>query len=207
MNYSQAKKLFGNNIIGPDEFTSFPKNFKFQFFDNSQKIDINISGFDLSKHILIYGPKFMEDGTFLNIKKMYDIFGKKYTKGNIIFYNQDWYLSEKFAKTTLNNKWYLVQKEVSNKSRGFVPKNQFKRNLPSAVLCSFLFFSWWIKTGEILWSNDYVWCSDFDSFGDQIYVGKYKDLNNNERSGFSIHRHLSIKENYGCIKSFYENPN
>ena len=91
-----------------------------------QKIDIDISGFDLSKHILIYGPKFMENGTFLNIKKMYDIFGKKYTKGNIIFYNQDWYLSEKFAKTTLNNKWYLVQKEVSNKSRGSVPKNQFK---------------------------------------------------------------------------------
>tara|TARA_B100001559_G_C16379016_1_gene565686 strand:+ start:12 stop:644 length:633 start_codon:yes stop_codon:yes gene_type:complete len=200
MDYKQAIKLFGKNIIGPNEFKSFPISFKFQ--NTISEIDINIDNLDCSKYILIFGPNLMSDGSRLNINKMLSIFGKKASKDQIAFYNQDWYLSEEFANNGLEDKWYLVQKEIVNDSRGLTPPYKFQDDLPSAILCTFLFFSWWLKTKEILWEHDYVWCSDLDNQGDQIYIGKYRDLNNHERSGYSIHRHLSIKKNYGCIRSF-----
>lgn len=201
MDYKYAKKLFGKNIIGPDEFKNFPSTFKLPKI--TEEIDIHIDNLDYSKYILLFGPNLMEDGSKLNINKMLNIFGKKSSKNQVAFYNQDWYLREDFAINQLGNKWYLVQKEIVNDSRGATPSNEFKNNLPSAVLCTFLFFTWWFKTKEVLWENDYVWCSDFDNQGDQIYVGKYRDLINKKRSGYSIHRHLSIRKNYGCIRSFF----
>ena len=52
---------------------------------------------------------------------------------------------------------------------------------------------------EILWPNDYIWCSDTDSHNDQIYVGKIIDNDNLSKTDFSVHRHLSVKLNYGSI--------
>ena len=137
----------------------------------------------------------MRNGSILNIKQLLSTFGKKSKVNRPAFYNQDWYFNEAFCKKGLGDKWYLVQKQVSNESRGIQPSSKHKSDFPSTILCAFLFFSWWLKTGEILWENDFVWCSDMDVYGDQIYVGKYRDLDDPKRSGFSIHRHLSIKNN------------
>ena len=48
-------------------------------------------------------------------------------------------------------------------------------------------------------NNDYVWCSDVDDKGDQIYVGRYTDASGLNADGFEIHRHLRIKQNYGVV--------
>ena len=115
--------------------------------------------------------------------------------------NQDWYLEEEFAKVSLENRWYLIQKNIEDDTRGKEPNSKSELNLPSAILCVYTFMIWWLLRGELLWPNDFIWCSDFDKHGDRIYVGKYLDTDKLERSGFSIHRHLSIKNNYGMIKS------
>ena len=72
--------------------------------------------------------------------------------------------------------------------------------LPSALLCAFVFFSNYYNTnGELLWKNDFTWCSDIDSNDDQIYVGRYIDVKGLNKNGFNIHRHLKIKNNCSCI--------
>ena len=200
MNYRKAKLLFKNNIIGPDEFDKFPSDFQVKIGKNYDSINLEIKNIDYSKYILVFGPNQFTSGDFVNIKNI-SIFGTKLKPNWINFYNQDWYFNEEFCQEGLENKWYLIKKDVIKESRGSVPSEKFINSLPKAILCTFLFFSWWLKTKEILWENDFIWCSDFDSHGDQIYVGKYNDMDNPRRSGFSIHRHLSIRNNYGCITS------
>lgn len=51
----------------------------------------------------------------------------------------------------------------------------------------------------MLWKHDFVWCSDMDHNGDRIYVGKYHDISGVNKNGFSIHRHLALRECYASI--------
>ena len=67
------------------------------------------------------------------------------------------------------------------------------------ILITYIFITYYKTTGIILWQNDYIWCNDFDSNEDQIYVGRYYDPLGISKDGFSIHRHLTIKENYGWL--------
>ena len=46
MDYKYAKKLFGKNIIGPDEFKNFPSTFKFPKI--TEEIDLHIDNLDYS---------------------------------------------------------------------------------------------------------------------------------------------------------------
>jgi hypothetical protein len=95
----------------------------------------------------------------------------------------------------------LIQKTIAENNRGNAPNEKIENLLPSSTLCAYTFFVWWLLRHEILWPNDFVWCNDKDKYGDRIYVGKFIDKDNINRSGFSIHRHLSIKKNYGSIIS------
>ena len=45
----------------------------------------------------------------------------------------------------------------------------------------------------------FIWCNDVDANGDRIYVGRYFDPLGISKNGFSVHRQLRIKNNYGCI--------
>ena len=75
-----------------------------------------------------------------------------------------------------------------------------KYSLYSAVELTYTFFvNYFVNDGEKLWNNDYVWCSDVDDKGDQIYVGRYTDASGLNADGFEIHRHLRIKNNYGVV--------
>ncbi|MDA7798109.1 hypothetical protein N8959_01410 [bacterium] len=201
MDINKAKKIFKGNFIGPDKLNAICNNLNFNLPSKTPKIDIDITGINPMDYILILGVDILEDNTPINIKKLFSIFGIQSSTKKIGFYNQDWYLDEQFAKVNLSNKWYLVQKNVNETTRGKLPENNHEKYLPSAILCSYTFFIWWLIKGEILWKNDFIWCSDEDRHGDRVYVGKYLDQDDNSRSGFSIHRHLKIKSNYGCIKS------
>ena len=75
-----------------------------------------------------------------------------------------------------------------------MPKEKF----PSAILTSFVFFSYYLLSRELLWKNDFTWCSDLDNNGDQIYTGRYIDPKGINKNGFNIHRHLSIRSYHGA---------
>ena len=200
-----AKKIMNGNFIGPTELELISKSMGFKVPTNYPEIpfsNIELVGCE-KDYILILGASQMQNGEQLTLESLRSHFGINPDISEPCFYNQDWYLNEDFIIRPLKEEWYLVSKELIKESRGkelnFL-KSDFK--FPSAVLCAFTFFSYWFYSKKILWENDYVWCSDNDFNEDKIYVGRYKDNNGINKNGFSIHRHLKIKEFYGCIDVF-----
>lgn len=210
MNIEQAKKIMGNNFIGPNELKKISSKLNIADPTNMKGLIPEIP-FTLSylkkvskDYILILGIPKNKYGEKLTINKMRLMFGQNSAKKEPCFYNQDWYIEEKFAKdVSLKLKWYLIKKTVAKNSRGKNPKDIFSRlkekeSFPSAILTVFVFFSYYFLTGGgILWKHDFIWCSDKDKNGDRIYTGRYIDPKKINKNGFNIHRHLSIRHCYG----------
>lgn len=202
LSIKEAKNIFKENFIGPEEMIGFSNFINLNIPSKLPVIDFNITNLNVKDYILILGIEKLKDGTKINLQSLISIFG--YSKNSIHpnFYNQDWYHQEKFINRGISNKWYLIKKNVIDSSRGNAPSAEIEYRLPSAILTAFVFYMFWFKTNKILWENDFIWCSDRDSEGDRIYVGKYKEKINPLRSGFSIHRHLSLRKIYGSIEVF-----
>lgn len=161
-------------------------------------------------NILILGIPLYKDQTPLTIVKMREHFGIDPEINEPCFYNQDWYMNEKFAnQTNLEFKWYLIPKGLINISKGLTV-DEYKRNenisgnllLPSALLTAFTFFTYNLLFDETIWPNEYIWCSDFDNNHDRIYIGKYYDPKRINKNGLEIHRHLTIKNYHGLISTY-----
>jgi len=202
---SDAKEIMADNFIGPDELSLItdkidffvPKIIPFIPFSANE---LNIKRLD---YILVFGLSKMKNRRPITIKTLRSHFGIDDKILEPCFYNQDWYMNEDFVNIGLKNEWFLIRKKIIENTRGINPDG-LKRSygLPSAIQCAFVFFSYYfINCGELLWANDFVWCSDVDSNGDMIYVGRYVDVNGFSKNGFSVHRHLRIRSNYGIIDS------
>lgn len=147
--------------------------------------------------LLVLGSAKAQDGSALTINWLRQHFGCDPQSSEPCMYNQDWYLNEPFAaEYTLESRWYLIRREVLAETRSKEPAGQ---SLPSAILTAYtFFFNYFARDGEMLWKHDFVWCDDTDSNGDRIYTGRYCDPRGLNKNGFNVHRHLSIKSNYGC---------
>lgn len=149
-------------------------------------------------HLLVLGQE-------LTIRQLRTTFGCDPEVSEPCFYNQDWYLDQKFMDESLPPSWFLLQKEVVEATRAIQPADILASGiqLPKAVQCTYAFFAYYFATGgKKLWEYDFVWCCDTDHNGDRIYVGKYTDIDGINKSGFSIHRHLSLRSCYGAVSIF-----
>lgn len=207
----QAEKIFKKNFIGPEQLKriawqlNIPDPFslgKIPLIKLTEKETKEIS----ATHILILGIPYNIKGKKLTINEMRLFFGFDPGINEPCFYNQDWYLKEKFAsQTALKFKWYLINKDILSKTRGKNPQEIIKtfskqEKFPLAVLAAFAFFAYWfLNNGEKLWKNDFIWCDDKDKNGDRIYAGRYKDQKKINKNGFNIHRHLSLRSCYGAV--------
>lgn len=210
MEWQKAKKIMGKNFIGPEELKKISSQlgisdpFKIKHLIPPLPFSSDYLKKIRKDYILILGMPTTKKGEKLTINKMRAIFGWDSRKKEPCFYNQDWYLKEKFAfATTLDFKWYVISKKITEESRGQNPiliaeglsKNE---KFPLAVLTVFTFFAYYFHSaGEILWKNDFIWCSDKDHNGDQIHTGRYEDPSHINKNGFNIHRHLAIRPFYG----------
>lgn len=204
-NIKEARQLFGENFIGADEISKFAPDFGVQLPINVPAILYSKS--ELEAHttdsILILGVEKMGDGKSLNLMSLRERFGSNPADFQPCFYNQDWYLNEDFMQFELKSRWYLIKKNVFEDSRAVLPSILEKKyNFPQAVLCGYVFFAYWFHSHNILWRHDFVWCSDVDHNGDRIYVGKYVDIDGVNKNGFSIHRHLALRNSYAAISLF-----
>lgn len=201
-----AKKVLGHNFIGPEELIKIKE--KMPIADPKRYGPIPTIPYSLKSlkklqkdHLLVLGiPK-------ITLCSLRNFFGVAPDVSQPCFYNQDWYLKEKFAnETTLDYKWYLISKKVVRQTRGKSPdviKKKMGKNekFPSAILTAYVFFAnFLLSGGEILWKNDFLWCADKDSNGDQIYTGRYIDPKRINKNGFNVHRHLSIRPCYGYVR-------
>jgi len=211
MHYSQAKKIMGRNFIGPEELSQIADalHISGNFIGHRvPAVPFNEKTLEkISKDfILVLGIPKDENGDKLTIDKLRSFLGVDPKINEPCFYNQDWYLKESFAnKNTLSFKWYIISRRISSTSRGRNPDLIAKKLLknekfPSAILTVFTFFAYYFYYNQILWKNDFLWCSDRDHNGDVIYTGRYVDPKGINKNGFNIHRHLKIQKTYGMAQ-------
>jgi hypothetical protein len=199
----EAKEIFGVNFIGPEESKAISKEMG---IDCSRQVfpEIPFNKQTLIKYaqenaLLILTFENTVDGKAISLPYLRDKWGIDPEKSEPCFYNQDWYLREEFyLKSKLEYKWNILHTNILEDTRGQIPGN-CGDNLPSVLLCSYVFFAYFWHCKRFLWSEDYIWCSDLDNTGDRTFVGRYFDVKGISKNGFSIHRHLRVKMNYGSI--------
>jgi len=209
-NIEKAKEIMGNNFIGPEELKCIENKMGIKIpeevFLNPPIIHFEVDLLERNKedYILFLGSPYFKDTSELTIVKMREHFGYNPIISEPCFYNQDWYLNEPFAKdSTFKLGWYLIKKNVFENQRGKVInqiKNDLNINIPNAILCTYLFFCWYLIKNEILWENDFFWTNEIDANGDHIYIGRYVDLKRINKNGWNIHRHLSITKQFSIIE-------
>ena len=97
-----------------------------------------------------------------------------------LFYNQDWYDKQVFAKDKGEVGWQLVRKEPIanstsknwNEQRALLSKDE---ETPKARIVVYTMVGHFLATGERLFEKIYVRCSDLDSVGPRVYVGFFDD--------------------------------
>ena len=196
---SVAEKLMGTNYIGPKQVNMLLEKMGMSPINEATVPEVNYDEETLAKcaldYILVYGTD------ALDILDIRSFFGVDPEVSEPCLYNQDWYMSEDFIRRRMDNKWYLIKKNVLEDTRAVMPLDILSTGVkfPSAILCVFSFFAYYVAYGEMLWYHDFVWCADTDHNGDRIYVGKYHDIDGVNKNGFSIHRHLALRPCYAGI--------
>ncbi len=207
----QAKQIMGKNFIGPDELLLIADEIGIIVPTNYPSIPFSYEELISKKqdYILILGVTQIGGGEPLTITSLRTRFGINPDLSEPCFYNQDWYLNEIFTYTCkIDLKWYLMGKRIVEESRGLNPdvllnKSDLNKTFPTALLTTYTFFCWYFHSkGEFLWMHNYIWCSDTDHNEDRIYVGRYRDKDQVNKNGFSIHRHLKLSDIYGSILTF-----
>lgn len=199
----KAKRLFDNNFVGLEELRPLFEKMRLSYVSVQVPI-IQYSYDELLKYskdyVLILGIPELNN-TPLSIHTFRNVFGVNPDLLEPCFYNQDWYLNEDFIYKTLDLRWYLLKRDVLEDSRAVQPDELLKNNVifPNAILCVYTFWAYYYARHVKLWYYDFVWCNDTDHNGDRIYVGKYHDIDGMNKDGFSIHRHLALRNCYSSI--------
>ena len=206
---TRLKTLFGDNLIGPEELSRGLSQWvssqgEAEAITLGTVPNVSFSWETLESHakdyLLVLGMPTI-NGVDITLRHLRDIFGIDPEQQEPCFYNQDWYLNETFLDRQLESRWYLLKKEVFEASRAVMPQELLEKEIsfPSAILCAYTFFAYYLHYQKPLWVHDFIWCSDLDHNGDRIYVGKYHDIDGVNKNGFSIHRHLALRPCYAAV--------
>ena len=107
---------------------------------------------------------------------IFEIRGKVQGKG--LFYSQDWYNKQAFAKDRGEIEWQLVRKTpIANSTSKTWPDQQAllseNEETPKARVMVYTMIGHFLATGERLLEKIYVRCSDVDSDGHHVAVGVF----------------------------------
>jgi hypothetical protein len=103
---------------------------------------------------------------------------KKLPNSQRFFYDQDWYNKQAFAKDRGDVSWVLVRKTpVENSTSKTWQEQQVllsdKEETPTARVMIYTIIGHFLATGERLFEEVYVRCSDLDSGGGRVGVGYF----------------------------------
>ncbi len=106
-----------------------------------------------------------------------DVRSKVYD-GQRLFYSQDWFNKESFAKDRGETEWRLVRKtSVDNSTSKTWSEQQAllsdKEETPEARVVVYAIIGHFLNAGERLFEHIYIRCSDVDSDGDRVDVGYF----------------------------------
>jgi hypothetical protein len=204
MLYNIAKEIMKKNFVGFEELSNVAEKLDLLIVNKMKQSILNIPYDEKylksvsETHLLILFIPKHRNKKFITLNSLRSKLGINPEINEPCFYNQDWYVNEPFANFAFKKaQWFCIRKEVIFDSRGKSVNDNL--NLPHSLICCYTFFVYFFVSNNYLWENDYIWCKDLDSNGDRIYVGRYIDPSRISKNGFSIHRHLSIRNIYGSI--------
>ena len=110
-----------------------------------------------------------------------------------LFYNQDWYEKEPFARDRGDAEWRLIRKTpVENSTNKTWQEQQTllaeNEETPTARLVIYTITGHFLATGERLFEKLYVRSSDVDSVGHRVHVGRFDSDGLNVRNSWDVHR-------------------
>jgi hypothetical protein len=102
----------------------------------------------------------------------------KVAQGQRLFYDQDWYNKQAFAKEKGETEWKLIRKTpITNSTSKTWPEQQAllakNEETPTAQVMVYTIIGHFLATGERLFENIYVRCSDVGSNGYRVRVGVF----------------------------------
>lgn len=163
-----AKKIMGKNYHGPEvAIKHFGVSFSKQ--DLAYLADVPFSEETLrackKTHILVAVPAL----SIIEIRTQ--------TKQKL-FYSQDWYDKQQFAHQKGTIGWRLIRKTPVENSTSKNWEEQLallgkEEEAPSAQVMVYTIIGHFLVTGERLFENVYVRCSDLDSDGVRVNVGGF----------------------------------
>lgn len=164
----------GNNFFGPQEAaTHFGAKWTQEQLDALATIPFSEEVIEACKdtHVLVAGYPM----SLIQVRSK----ANKAKKGKL-FYTPSggWYDTQAFAtKTKVEVRWYLIRKQpVDNSTNKSWDEQQAllkDESTPTACVMVYTIMGHFLNTGERLFANIYVRCSDIDSDGSRVYVGDF----------------------------------
>jgi hypothetical protein len=176
ISHVRAREIMSKNFFGPDDAI---KHFGVQATRRQlaalSEVPFSEETLTACKdtHILIA----VSSASILEIREM--VSKIKLSKGQrSLLYSQDWYNKEVFAKEKGQVGWYLVRKTQVDNSTGKTWDEQQAllgkdEETPSAQVMVYTIIAYFLATGERLFEGIWVRCSDLDSDGGRVYVGRF----------------------------------
>jgi len=162
----QAKEIMGKNFLGIEEVT---QHLGVQFTEKElvQLREIPFTEGVLQEckdtHILVAGYPL----SIIDVRE----------KASDLFYHQDWYDNEEFAKKEkVDLRWYLVKKDIVPDSINKTYQEQTtlisdKEEVPKACEMVYLIILYYLAKNVRLFEHLYSRCQNFSSVGDRVPVG------------------------------------
>ncbi len=170
----EAKAIMGKNFFGTQEAaTHFGAKWTQEQLDALATIPFSDEVLEASKdtHVLVAGYPM----SLIQVRSK----ANKAKKGKL-FYTPSggWYDTQAFAtKTKVEVRWYLIRKKpVDNSTSKSWDEQQAllkDESTPTACVMTYAIIGHFLNTGERLFENIYVRCSDIASDGDRVYVGYF----------------------------------
>ncbi len=165
----RAREIMGKNIFGVEEaITHFGVNPSKQQSAYLAEIPLAESVLEACKNTHILVAVFPM--TLLDIRGA--------CKDQSLFYNQDWYNKQTFAKEKGEVGWQLIRKtpidDSTSKTWGEQNKLLGKDDeVPTVRAVVYTMIGHYKATGERLFEKIWVRCSDLDSDGNRVHVGSF----------------------------------
>ncbi len=170
----EAKAIMGNNFFGPEEAAKhFGARWTQDQLDALATVPFSKEALEACKdtHVLVAGYPM----TLLQVRGK----ANKAKKGKLFYTTTGgWYESEAFAKKTkVEVRWYLIRKKPVDNStnKSWVDQQALLKDetTPTACVMVYTIIGHFLNTGERLFENIYVRCSNIDSDGIRVLVGRF----------------------------------
>lgn len=170
----EAKAIMGANFFGIEEATThFGAKWNQEQLDALATVPFSDEVLEACKdtHILVAGYPM----TLLQVRAK----ASKAKKGKLFYSTEgSWYESQAFArKTKVEVRWYLIRKKpIDNSTNKSWDEQQAllkNESTPTACVMVYTIMGHFLNTGERLFENVNVRCSDIDSDGYHVNVGNF----------------------------------